>query len=88
MKQAAGTAAKSRRDSHSSSPFTLSPSVPFCLAPTEMWIDGDPPGNSFISCPPPFAPLEVKHSLKEEERGRERNPMIKGRKRIMSEVYT
>lgn len=23
-----------------------------------MLTDGDPPGNSFISCPPPFKPLE------------------------------
>lgn len=56
MKQAAETAAKSRRDLHSSSPVYLSHAGPFCLAPTEMWTDGDPPGNSFISCPPPSHP--------------------------------
>ena len=60
MKQAAGTAAKSRRDTHSSSAFSLSPAVPFSLTPTEMWIDGHPPGNSVICCPPPFAPLGEK----------------------------
>lgn len=75
MKRAAGTAAKSRRDSHSSSPFSLSPTVPFffsSLAPTEMWIDGDPPGNSSISCPPPFAPLEEKKKKKQRRRERMR----------------
>lgn len=35
-------------------------SVSFSLPPTEMWIDGDPPGNSFISRPPPFAQLEIR----------------------------
>lgn len=80
MDQAAGSAAKSRRDSQSSSPFSLSlsSSVPFSLTPTEMWIDGDPSGDSFISCAPPFAPLKEKETNKAEfERWDERDQTSK-----------
>lgn len=59
MDQAAGSAAKSRCDSKSSSPFSLALRA-FSPAPTEMWIDGDPPGNSFITCAPPFSTTEKK----------------------------
>ena len=84
MKQAAGTAAKSRRDTHSSSAFSLSPAVPFSLTPTEMWIDGHPPGNSVICCPPPFAPLGEK---KKREKWDQRNQTIKtNMEKILLEV--
>lgn len=66
LKQAARTAAKSRHDTLYTTPSS-SPAVSSSLTPPEIWIDRFPFGDSFISCPPPFAPLRGKIQFEKKD---------------------